>query len=295
VQGLYQVLKSEISAAVAVSAGVLVATGYSITWARLANEGLPTEAVLSALPKTFYLGVAAQSLLLPLFVGFTLGIGFVLMALRRHANHKVPSRLEWLAFGFVLALYASFFATLLNPFATAPRSSSYVTASIVAGLVVVAVTYALGRIAQSRLDWIKERKAKEGQQVDGGDQAQVMIATVVVACVVAASLLRVVDARYAPRALVEAAVFTDREDCPPPVTREEKVAPGCLVTGFFIGESSKWLYLVAPEETLLPGEAARKLPGRVYFVPRDSVHQLRLAKDLSSGNPVVPTLPTAAK
>jgi hypothetical protein len=287
-----QALRSEVSAALAVSAGVLIATGYLITWARLANEKLPTEAVLSALPKAFYLGVAVQSLVLPLIVGFTLGIAFVLMMRRQHVYDRVPTGFEWAAFGVALALYASFFANLLNPFGVSSKSGSYVGAMIIAGAVVAATTWGLGRLAQIRLDAIKAAREKEGKKLEGSDCLRLVVAVVVVACVVAASLIRIVDARYAPRALAEAAVFTDREHCPRPLSREEKVAPGCLVSGYFIGEGDRWLYLVAPDErTLVPGEAVRKLPGRVYFVPRDSVHQIRLAKDLSRGNPLLPTPP----
>ena len=278
----FQAMKSEIGAALAVSAGVLLATGYAITWARLANEGLPTEAVLSALPKTFYLGVAGQSLILPLFVGVTLGIGFVLLSTRGHDYDELPSRLEWTGFGVALAFLASILANIFNPFATVHRSTTYAIATIIAGLVVVLVTYLIGRLARYRLDRVKTRKTNAGESLESTDRWTVIVAAVVVACVFAASLMRVVDARFAPRALAEAALFTDRIDCAKPSSTLTKIEPGCLVTGFYIGENSQWIYLVAPQETLVPGEPARKLPGRVYFVPRDSVRQIRLAKNLSS-------------
>jgi uncharacterized membrane protein YidH (DUF202 family) len=294
VPNITQALKSELGAALAVSAGVLVATGYLITWARLANERLPTEAVLAALPKTFYLGVAVQSLVLPLFVLITLGVAFVIGAWHQHIHDEVPTRVEWAVFGLALALYASFFANLLNPFATASRDASYAVPAIITGLVVIAITYGIGRLAQARLEWVRTRKEKEGHQLERGDRLRVVVSAVVIACVVTVSLVRIVDARYAPRALPEAAVFTDREDCPEPASAEERAAPGCLVTGFYIGESDQWLYLVAPQERLVPGEARRKLPGRVYFLPRGSVHQLRLAKDLSRGIPAsAPAIPTS--
>jgi hypothetical protein len=289
VPNVTQALKSEVSAALGVSAGVLVATGYLITWARLENEHLPTEAVLAALPKTFYLGVAVQSLVLPLFVLLTLGVAFVIGAWRQHVHDRVPTRVEWTVFGVALALYGSFFANVLNPFATASNDASYIVPALIGGVVVIAITYGIGRLAQARLEWVKARKARENERLETGDRLRVVIAAVVVACVVAVSLVRIVDARYAPRALPEAAAFTSRDDCPKPTTETERSAPGCLVTGFYIGESDQWLYLVAPNEQLVPGEARRKLPGRVYFLPRGSVRQLRLAKDLSRGIP-----PTAA-
>jgi hypothetical protein len=62
-------LKNQLTAAVAISAGALIASGYLITWARLANVDAPSRAVLSALSTSYYLGVALESLLLLLVLG----------------------------------------------------------------------------------------------------------------------------------------------------------------------------------------------------------------------------------
>jgi hypothetical protein len=67
-------LKNELAAAVALSAPVLLASGYLITWAQLHNLELPTGPVLSALSNVTYMGVALSSLvvLLAVLVAFTM-------------------------------------------------------------------------------------------------------------------------------------------------------------------------------------------------------------------------------
>jgi heme/copper-type cytochrome/quinol oxidase subunit 3 len=61
-------IRNELAAAVAIGAGILLASGYAVAWARLHSAHVPTETVMSALPTSFFLGVAVQAVLLPAVV-----------------------------------------------------------------------------------------------------------------------------------------------------------------------------------------------------------------------------------
>jgi len=166
---LFAKMKTELSAALVLSAGLLVASGYGVTLLRLTNESLPTEGILSALPESFYLGVALENLFVPMVVLSTLGVVGIAWAVKRAPAGNVPDTPFWLGFGAVLSVTALVLAHFTSPFdLTADRD--YVIASVVWAIAGVGLTAVFGGFARWRLrSETKTATAPEGSAT-AGDQ-----------------------------------------------------------------------------------------------------------------------------
>lgn len=265
-------LKTDLSAALVISAGALAGSGYLLTRLRLDNERLPTEGILSALPESFFLGVALENLVAPLILLVTFGAVWVVMAVIGGPSDNVPGNLFWLAFGVGLAALAWGLVSLLSPFPLTDNLS-YVLWSIGWAVVGVGLTVVFGVFAKWRLH-DEEHGTERDQLLTGG-------AAVLLSCVVVSLGFLAIDVRYKDRALPAAAVYTDREDCAE-VAAAERADPGCPLAGFYLGEGDKWLYLIEDADASTPSidAADPNLPGRVLLIPRDNVRQLRLDKNL---------------
>lgn len=274
---MFAKMKTELSAALVLSAGLLVASGYGVTLLRLQNEGLPTEGVLSALPDSFYLGVAVENLFVPMVVLSTLGVVWIVLAVKRRPTGNVPGPAFWLGFGVLLSGAAWLLSHLASPF-DITRGGGYIVASLLWGIAGVALTAGFGAFARWRLG----AEVNAGAAAAPGDQLLAGAAAVLLSCVVVPVGFLAVDAAFKDTALPSAALYTDREDCPE-VGPKQRTSPGCPLAGFYIGESDKWLYIVEDNRASTPSvdRADPNLPGRVLFVPRDSVRQLRLDEKLT--------------
>ena len=269
---MFDKLKTEFAAALAISAGLLIGSGYAVTYARLANENLPTSTVLSALPQSFYLGVALENVALPAFFLLTFGVIWLYFAVYRGPAGNLPGDAFWLSFGAILAVYSWVAANLATRFSFGSDHRIYWVLTIIGLVVIPAITALLGKMSRSRLD--------DEVAVTKSDQLLIGATVVLTMSVLATTSFAYINARYKERALPVAAVFTDRDDCAP---APKRLAPGCPVTGLYIGESDKWLFLASHESTtsdidLPPG--VEELPGRVLVIPRDHVRQIRLDKNL---------------
>lgn len=233
--------KTELSATVGLSAGLLIASGYLVTLLRLRNAGLPTEGVLSALPDSFYLGVAVENLFVPMITLATIGVVWIALAVVRTPTGNVPDNTFWIKFGVVMAGVVWALVHLASPF---PLTSNvgYIIASIAWAAVAVGSACAFGAFARWRVRAETATIQQPGGAATAGDQLLAGGAAVVLACVVAAIGFLAVDAYFKERAFAAAVLYTDREDCREvaPTKRKE---PGCPVAGFYIGESDKWFYI----------------------------------------------------
>jgi hypothetical protein len=262
-------LKSELGAAVAISAGLLVAAGYLFVWAQMWNADLPVQPILSALPPTAFISAALESLAVPVGVLLT-GVAVVLM--RRKRSDSFPAGDWWLWFGLALA-FAGRFVTLLD-FRVVYSGTDWtaIATSIVAGVVIL-LSVAAGHMI----------KTHGPAQADPGRRFQILAAAMLILAVLTVSAYRVTDALTVDLPRPYVGVFMDTADCPPvfdvfrrplasTVTAEGEVSPApeaktveekrCYVGGFYVGESDRWI--------MLAGAKTNGAPGRLLLVPRDS-------------------------
>lgn len=278
-------LKTELNAALVIGTGLVLASGYLVTWLRFENEDIAQTGVLSALPERFYLSVAIQNLAAPVAVLLTLGIVWLVLTVRLGPSDNLPRKLGWFGFGLVLAVVSALVALGLSPFeAEGPPYRGAVTAWALAS---AGLTTAFGTFARWRLRSLNREAVTAGAaSADQGDQFVASATAVFLSCLVTAIGFVCIDARTKERALPGAVVFTDRDDCAE-VKPAARATPGCPLAGFYVGESDKWLYLVEDNDASTPeiDSADPNLPGRVLFVPRDSVRQLRLDRDIAGPQP----------
>lgn len=264
-------LKNQLTAAVAISAAVLIASGYLITWARLANVDAPSRAVLSALSTSYYLGVALESLLLLLVVLAMVGVGFFLAQTTdktRDALRDWPSKFSWIALGVLIAAIGLFTAGWpISILIASHTHAGYLPATIVLGAVVVGLAYLAWRLGKP----LNLR----------GPTA--MAAAVLLLSTVSAVGFKLVNAWLGPTPFPEAAAWMPHEDCVTPEAEAGSV--GCGFIGFYVGEDSTWVYLV---RTPLNCEGDEHFPPRLVLVPRDKALDIAVSEKLRASSAACP-------
>ncbi len=205
---------------------------------------------------------------MPVILVLTLGVVWLVLAVEKGTTNNVPDNLFWLAFGVALVILAWTLVHLLSPFPLTD-DGAYLGFSIGWAVVGVITTAAFGAFARWRLS--TESSASRGAQLLAG------AAAVLLSCVVVSLGFLAIDVSFKERAFPAAAVYTDRDDCAE-VAPAERQDPGCPLAGFYVGESDKWFFIVEDDDASTPtiDAADPNLPGRVLFVPRDNVRQLRL-------------------
>ena len=267
---MWSKLKPELTAGVAVSGAMLLGAGYLFVWAQLANENLPAQPILSALPTTFFVSAAVQSVGVPLIVVLTLPGAVLAFSARR----AFPSVVWWIAFGVGLALAAR--AVTLADVRLVTGSTAQTLVSVLVAVAVIAVSAFLGGVAERLLP----------SEADASRVLQAMAAVMLVLTVAAVSAFRIADARTVDRPLPYVGVFLDTEDCPavfdvfrrplaskvtaqsnadpqPPSEAKMVEEKRCFVGGLYVGESDQWMFVAKRPE---PDRA----PGRLLLVPRDA-------------------------
>jgi hypothetical protein len=264
-------LKNQLTAAVAISAGTLIASGYLITWARLANVDAPSRAVLSALSTSYYLGVALESLLLLLVVLAVVGIGFFLAQSTRRTRDALrdwPSRFSWVVLGLLIAAIGLFTAGWpISILLASHTHAGYRPATIGLGAAVVGLAYLVWRLG-------KPLELK-------GPVA--MAAAVLLLSTVSAVGFKLVNAWLGPTPFPEAAAWMPHDDCVTPEAERGRI--GCGFIGFYVGEDSTWVYLV---RTPLNCEGDEYFPPRLILVPRDKALDLAVSEKLRASSPACP-------
>ena len=272
-------LKNELAAAVVIAGGIMLGTGWLLTWARLSSEGLPSESILTALPSTYYVQVALRATLAPVLILVSLGACWVVLSVRLvRAGRWGWGRavLGWSLFGAGLALVSWQSAVWLNP-ATSRGGGAYVFWNLLAGAATIGLSSGLGWwIHRRRLEWIDTS--------DHWPVARPIVAVTIVLCFVAGATLRVVDARFAKEGLPIGQVvvgtpcveLTGGNPLSTPNSRNADADSGasrCQLGGFYIGETSEWVLLVKRSN---PCPGRPQSPPFLLALPRSDVQQLAI-------------------
>lgn len=269
-------LMNEVSFAIAFVSGIVLATGFALTWARIENEGLPSQMILSSLPETFFIQVGLQSMLSPLFITLGLGLAWVLAATwRTRAMERTVHPLAWGAFGVVLGVVSCAVAQWVNRSTLtfdAGDERALLAGSAAGGALVAALA---GHLIQ---------RYRVRPHVDAGElwKIRAPIAGLTLAlCFTVACTVRVVDALIMQTPLPLSQAIIDG-DCisltkgKPPGSAEvaptdANTRPGgdrCQIGGFYLGANDNSLFL-AQRKRPCPGRAAR--PPQLVVVPRSRV------------------------
>jgi hypothetical protein len=266
--GWFEALRSELAAAVSVSGGILIGSGYGVIWARLhAGEhmtgitpaGVPRETVLSGLPTTFFLATALQSLLVPLFILMTIGV-----VLAFFLSSKRPLSL-WALVGLIIALSSWFAIIALDRFTGAlafkEGQSTALVAAIVACGIVAGIAALLGALVNSRPHASARRT-----------NIRVAGAALLVLIVVAVSGFRLMDGYFSTTPFPIAVILADVTACADPGQSGR-----CVIAGFYLGQGSDWTYLIPLEPPTAQEKASLEHP---FLVVRPRLLQLSTAKVL---------------
>jgi len=277
--GLLDRLKNELTAAVVIAGGILLATGWLLIWARLAGEELPSENVLPSLPKSFFAQIALQSLIPPLIIVSVISLVWLPWCVRlcRERQPRWQWFLLWLGFGLLLS-FASFLAAMILHGFDSRSEDAYTRAWVICTVAAGAVALGIG--------WAVRRRcaATVSTGVSWDLYRPVMAGTIVLAVLVT-SAARVVDARYAKdivplaQAIVGspcAALTNGRVPRVPAAVDPTKAAEGCVLGGFLVAENERSLYL-AQRRNPCPGQ--KSVPPRLLVVPRDELQVLVLLRE----------------
>jgi hypothetical protein len=244
--------KYEISATIATTSAIVLLTGWGLTWARLVNEKLPSQNILAALPRSYFLQVSLQSTLSPLVVsvvagGIWLAVYVTLLPADRHTAIG-----GWCGFGILLALASYGVAVLVNGGQTR-GGKAYVVGELAAGAGVVLVAGVCGLLVHI---YVGDQPPKKAGNTNW-DLIRPVAGFTVALCFLSVGLLRTIDALYVTDVLPVAKVVlamrcSELTNGRPVPASAAQVAEGasaidpnrCEVGGFYLGESSDWIYLI---------------------------------------------------
>ena len=203
---------------------------------------------------------------MPFLVLLTLDVA--ILAFRERAQ-PFPGWSWWIGFGIALAVVARAAAFIDRRLLQGWTLDAWLLSGIVAVLV-VGLSVLVG-IGAQRI-WVSEPSDRT--------DLQTLAAAMLVLTVVAASGFRIADAWTVDKPLPHVGVYVDTDDCPPVFDVLQEAESGekqCYVGGFYLGESSTWMFVARP--------AARNAPGRLLLVPRDSAQLAATATQPLSGLP----------
>ncbi len=265
-------LQAGISAAVAIAAALLLASGYLLTVARLESKGLPTESMLAALPTSFYVGTAVHTAWLPLCVALTAGAVWALIV-SKSTSAGMPGFWSWALGLLALALYSLAASQLLYDrlFDDAPgaffgRVGLALVAFFVVGFIAREVAAALLRSTPNPTP---------------GARNGLAVAVILVLSVLAGVGFRAITVRYLPNAIVQALVEEGPSACPVPSGAKTPPSQGCGDSGYYIGESEDWVYLVDQPAEAACEQADDVAPNELVQIAKSEVHRVVLYKELA--------------
>lgn len=266
-------LKAWVLVGLAASAGILLALGFGLTWAQLHSEGLPALSVLSALPNSYFIGAALQTALVPLAMATFTGLVWIPISINRRIGGKRPYKCWWWALvGFVLALEYRALGVQTSA-GKGHDTLSYIgiEAAFSFGCMVVAVGIgALHNLVTTSAASAPSMSAAaipgSPEMAPGGASPSVMqapasslntwalvgplIAGVLLLSTFTAGVLGIADTLHTRGQLPVAQVVLDTSctnvsDGRLPYDEGDGEAERrCLIGGYYIGESSNWVYLV---------------------------------------------------
>jgi hypothetical protein len=259
----FEAVKNELTAAIAIAAAIVLATGWLLTWARLAAEHIPSESILGALPQSYFVQVALESIMTPLIVVLTVGAVWVPVCTVKHESwSKRLWVVLWVALGAVVSV-SSFAAIAASGSPGLRSSSAYSSASIICNL----GSGVFGALTAVIADALLEHSRSRGAEGTAWDRARPIVSMTLILCVGVISAVRVLDARFANDALPVAQVTV----APPCGATSGQQA--CLDGGFYLGENGAWVFLGEPRN---PCPGRRSSPSRLLEIRKDTVRQLQL-------------------
>jgi hypothetical protein len=266
-------LKAEISTAVAIAAGILLGSGYTLTLARLESKSLPTESVLAALPTSFYVGTAIESAWLPLGVALTAGAVW-LAYVARSDQAEIPAWPVWALGAAGVSIYGWGASQLLYREGLRHAPAGFFLASGIGLVVMIFLALVARQIAVMLLGSYEPATptARNG----------LAASAILILSVLASVGFRTLTVLYLPNALVRAIVQEDPSACP--VRRHQPEPPklGCGENGYYLGEGDSWVYLVLqpPEDPCRHGESPiAGQPNELVQIGKAEIHRVILYKE----------------
>jgi hypothetical protein len=283
VTSFFDRLKNEVTAAVVLIGGIMLATGYLLTWARLENEELPSREILTALPRTYFVTVAVESMLTPLVIAIVMSAGWLPFGVALGRRASLPEMVAgWGCFGAALGWVAVSVVTLINGASYHPRVSWLIATAGSAAVAAAAagILHHFGRGDAPATWW---------------GRARPVLATAAVLCFAVTCAVRVVDARFTGGGLPFAQVVTALR-CPDLVhgiapTAEAKDG-SCQVGGYYLGANGDSILLVQRRHPCPADPPAA--PPQLLMIAR-AVTQMVVARDEPpAGSPCRPARRSAA-
>jgi hypothetical protein len=274
-------VKTEVSTAVAIAAGILLGSGYTLTLARLLSKGLPTESVLAALPASFYVGTAVQSAWLPLAITLTAGAVW-LVGVSKSSQSEMPKPGSWMIGIISVSIYAWLASQVLYREGIRHASVDFFLTSAV-GLVVM---IALALIVRAMASLLLSSHTEPTLAARNG----LVASAILILSVLAAVGFRTLTVLYLPNALVRAIVLEDPAACPVGRHQTEPPKLGCGENGYYLGESDNWVYLVLqPSEDSCPHREApiAGRPNELVQIAKSKIHRVILYKESQPQPPLV--------
>lgn len=264
---VFDALRSELAGAVAIAGGVMLGTGWLLTWVRLSNEDLPSDSIMSALPVSYFIQVALKATLVAFALLILVGIVWTGVRQRFDWLRTVPG---WVGFGVALTVATFITAAAVNQGTSRLTKFSYLLAC--AGATIVA------GVAAGKLGSWAEGGQRPDEAVDARATRRAFAATIVL-CFVSTAGARLIDAAVARNVLPVAGVLVRTPCIKATGGVVPNVQPGvttgaagreCVLAGFYLGESSKWIFLVKRRN---PHRPENRVPSFLLTVPRDDVEQ----------------------
>lgn len=292
-------LRGEIAAAISLGAGALIATGYGITAARLHNIGVPASPALGTLPGSYFLGEALQAIVLPLVLLLTIGaIWLALFGDGKRASAiqaTLPNALRWCPWpwtwrglGLFVVACAWVIDVLTHHGELDGASRPYwlaVAGPVIAVPLLTEILYRLVFTDDRLKDKMAATSVQTGAEESSADNREgarrhqrrdlVVLAALLamLVSIIGASSIRIVNAGFLSDPLPAAFVSADPENC---TLLGPRVNTGhCYFAGYYLGESSQWLFLVWEPTT-----------GQIRQAKIEAAVRLRARKPKSSGNEV---------
>jgi hypothetical protein len=293
--GVLDKLRNELAAAIAIAGGVMLGTGWALTWARLSSEQLPTESTITALPVTYFVQIAVRSTLLPVLLLLSVGTLWIwvnVWRMRVHRPKVLPYISAWAAFGLGVSGISLLSSRRLNA-GSSGGEFAYWGSVCLAALAVIAMSAAGAW-------WLEKRRlpevlpegndgdsATELAEADRWKLVRAIGAITIVLCFVSGSVFRVLDARHSHDVLPIATVLIktpcvqltmygipsqDEAKNQPP----KLAATSCELAGFYLGEGSQWVFLMKRPNPC-PGKEAT--PAFLLTIPRDDIQQMAVYRD----------------
>jgi hypothetical protein len=274
--GFWDHLKNDLTVAVAVVAGIMLGTGYILTWARLVSASVPSQAILTSLPRTYFVDAAFQSMLSPLVIATLLGGLWVPAAMwAARQGSQVTAVVAWGAWGALLGLVSVTVARSVSSqvaFHGPPLTVTTGVMVLVSGFVVAALATVMERRRLPPRDSVRE----------GWRLARPILAFTVALCFAVPCAVRIIDVFRSDGALPYAAVIS-REPCarltngsavltprrPAGARGGKPTVPGsCAIGGYYLGANDHWIFLAQVRN---PCPGALPQPSQLTMIRRDEV------------------------